>query len=275
MGRNGSRRTRPLHGDRADLLLIAALRAAEGRGRRHAGRQSAALVVVPGQGDPWTRRFDLRVEDHRDPIGELARVLTLARAYEHLGQGLDLAGRMSFADALEETDRAAALAPDDDQVAFFRAMMLPPNGLPVEAREEMDRIRAIEPRWGPYVWRSAPKRGSARTIPTTWRRSRRSTRRNDRDHLEGRRPRARVETARDDLLDLSHRIHAHPELGTRRTLREHWLARRSSAGGFDVQRGVLDLPTAVAPGGGPGRCTWAICAEYDALPESATPAATT
>lgn len=143
-------------GDLADRLM-AALRAAQGEGGDMRGRQSAALVVVPAEGDPWTRRFDLRVEDHRDPVGELARVLTLARAYEHLGRGMDLAGRMSFAEALEETDRAAELAPDDDQVAFFRAMMLAPNGRPLEAREELDRIRTIEPRWGPYLWRVAEK----------------------------------------------------------------------------------------------------------------------
>ena len=73
-------------GDLADRLM-AALRAAEAEGGDMRGRQSAALVVVPAEGDPWARRFDLRVEDHRDPVGELARVLTLARAYEHLGRG--------------------------------------------------------------------------------------------------------------------------------------------------------------------------------------------
>ena len=141
-------------GDLADRLL-AALRAAEDEGGDMRGRQSAALLVVPAEGDRWSRRFDLRVEDHRDPVGELARVLQLARAFEHLGRGLDLAGQMSFPAALEEMDSATALAPDDDEIAFFRAMMLAPNGRPLEAREELDRIRLIEPRWGPSLWRSA------------------------------------------------------------------------------------------------------------------------
>ncbi len=80
------------------------------------------------------------------------------------GADFDLAGRMAFPAALDEMDSAAALAPDDDEIAFFRAMMLAPNGRPMEAREELDRIRLIEPRWGPYLWRSA-KAGLAPNDP--------------------------------------------------------------------------------------------------------------
>lgn len=141
-------------GDLADRLL-AALRAAEGEGGDMRGRQSAALLVVPAEGDPWARRFDLRVEDHADPVGELARLLALARAFEHVGRGLDLVGEMRFPEALDELDRAAELAPGDDQIAFFRATVLPAVGRPLDARAELDRIRLIEPRWGPFLWRGA------------------------------------------------------------------------------------------------------------------------
>jgi uncharacterized Ntn-hydrolase superfamily protein len=141
-------------GDLADRML-AALRAAEGEGGDMRGRQSAALVVVPAEGDPWTRRFDLRVEDHPDPVGELHRLVTLARAYEIAGAGMELAAKWSFAEALTELERAHELAPADDQIAFWRASMLTPNGRPVEAREELDRIRVAEPRWGRFLWRSA------------------------------------------------------------------------------------------------------------------------
>ena len=71
--------------------LLAALVAAEGEGGDVRGRQSAALVVAPGAGDgstpqPWARRFDVRVEDHRSPVDELARVLSVARAYEAMDE---------------------------------------------------------------------------------------------------------------------------------------------------------------------------------------------
>jgi uncharacterized Ntn-hydrolase superfamily protein len=141
-------------GDLADRLL-AALRAAEGEGGDMRGRQSAALLVVPANGDAWSRRFDLRVEDHPDPVGELSRLIGVARAFEHASRGLDLAREMRFPEALDELDRAAQLAPDDDQIAFFRATVLPVVGRPLDARAELDRIRRIEPRWGRFLWRGA------------------------------------------------------------------------------------------------------------------------
>jgi tetratricopeptide (TPR) repeat protein len=95
------------------------------------------------------------VEDHPDPIGELARLVVVARAFEHAGRGLDLLGEMRFPEAMEEFDRAVELAPGDDQLAFFRATVLPAVGRPLDAREELDRIRRIEPRWGPFLWRGA------------------------------------------------------------------------------------------------------------------------
>ena len=68
-------------GPLADRML-AALRAAEAEGGDVRGRQSAALLVVPGSGPAWATTYDLRVEDDRAPLDELDRLLRLARAYE-------------------------------------------------------------------------------------------------------------------------------------------------------------------------------------------------
>ena len=72
---------RSTDGDLADRLL-AALRAAEAEGGDVRGRQSSALLVVPASGPRWATRFDLRVDDDRAPLDELARLLHLSRAYE-------------------------------------------------------------------------------------------------------------------------------------------------------------------------------------------------
>ncbi|MGH2968038.1 MAG: DUF1028 domain-containing protein, partial [Solirubrobacteraceae bacterium] len=53
--------------------LVAALHGAQAEGGDVRGRQSAALVVVPAEGEPWRTRVDLRVEDHPDPLAELDR----------------------------------------------------------------------------------------------------------------------------------------------------------------------------------------------------------
>src|SRR5439155_22610441 len=72
-------------GDLADRLL-AALDAAEEAGGDLRGRQSAALLVVPAAGEAWRAGFDLRVDDHSDPLAELRRLLRLARADELAGR---------------------------------------------------------------------------------------------------------------------------------------------------------------------------------------------
>jgi len=64
--------------------LVAALRAAQAAGGDRRGKQSAALAVVKrrgGYGEFNDRFIDLRVDDHREPIEELARILGLHRLY--------------------------------------------------------------------------------------------------------------------------------------------------------------------------------------------------
>jgi uncharacterized Ntn-hydrolase superfamily protein len=64
--------------------LLSALDAAEAAGGDYRGRQAAGLVVVAGERDEQPsvdRVFDLRVDDHEDPLGELRRLHRLAAAY--------------------------------------------------------------------------------------------------------------------------------------------------------------------------------------------------
>lgn len=78
--------------------------------------------------------------------------------------------------------------------------------------------------------------------------------------------RAAVEAAADDLVALSHRIHAHPEVCFEEEQSSAWAAGVLSAGGFAVETGIADLPTAFVATAGSGPLTIGICAEYDALP---------
>ena len=64
--------------------LVAALVAAEGEGGDIRGRQSAAIRIVRAASgdDPWNDVvLDLRVDDHPDPVVELARLLDLHTLY--------------------------------------------------------------------------------------------------------------------------------------------------------------------------------------------------
>jgi len=77
---------------------------------------------------------------------------------------------------------------------------------------------------------------------------------------------ARIRAAEPDLIALSHRIHAHPELAFEETRASDWVAEALAAGGFAVEHGCYDLPTAVRATVGTGPCHVVVCAEYDALP---------
>jgi amidohydrolase len=78
--------------------------------------------------------------------------------------------------------------------------------------------------------------------------------------------RGRIDKARDDLIDLSHRIHAHPEVKFEEAQAAAWVAEALADAGFLVEPGVSDLPTAFRARAGSGPLRIAICAEYDCLP---------
>ncbi|MFF2727414.1 M20 family metallopeptidase [Streptomyces sp. NPDC058008] len=76
----------------------------------------------------------------------------------------------------------------------------------------------------------------------------------------------RIRGAERDLVTLSHRIHAHPELAFEEVRASTWVAQQLSAAGFDVEHGCYGLSTAVRATVGSGPLHVAVCAEYDALP---------
>lgn len=78
--------------------------------------------------------------------------------------------------------------------------------------------------------------------------------------------RERLNTVEGRLIELSHRIHAHPELGFEEERAAAWLCESMADAGFAVERGVCGIPTAFAARAGSGPLHIAICAEYDCLP---------
>jgi amidohydrolase len=76
-----------------------------------------------------------------------------------------------------------------------------------------------------------------------------------------------INNARDSLLELSHFVHAHPEMGYEEFLSAEAVALAAEKAGLDVQRGIADLPTAFRATKGSGDLHVVFCAEYDALPD--------
>ena len=132
-------------GDLAERLL-AALDAAEAGGGDVRGRQSAALLVVPATGEPWRTRFDLRVDDHGEPLAELRRLLRLARAYELAGRADTLLAEGDHGAASGLYTQAAELAPEADELTFWAGLGVAAEDL--DAGVELVRRAALrKPSW--------------------------------------------------------------------------------------------------------------------------------
>jgi uncharacterized Ntn-hydrolase superfamily protein len=136
--------------------LMAALEAAEAEGGDVRGRQSAAILVVGGRRSerPWEQRvFDLRVEDHPDPLPELRRLIDLKRAYDHVEEAEKLILGGDVQRALEQYGQAAAAFPDNLEFVFWHGVTLAAAGRVAEAREKLDRAYAANDGWAELLRR--------------------------------------------------------------------------------------------------------------------------
>ena len=76
-----------------------------------------------------------------------------------------------------------------------------------------------------------------------------------------------VDAHQSELIELSLRIHQHPEVAFEEVKAASWLTEYLESKGFNVERGICQLATAFKASYGTGRPTVALLAEYDALPK--------
>jgi uncharacterized Ntn-hydrolase superfamily protein len=131
--------------------LLAALDAAEEAGGDFRGREAATLVVVSGDRDeePWQRVFDLRVDNHTEPLPELRRLHRLAATYRR---------RRGFAEETsleEEVVLAREAGLPEDQVALTAALVAVEHGDVDAAAAHLRPFADSDSRWretfGRYV----------------------------------------------------------------------------------------------------------------------------
>jgi len=136
--------------------LVAALEAAQKEGGDIRGKQSAAIIVTTGEptGIDWKDKlFDLRIEDHPEPIKEMKRLIRVSRAYQHANQG-DLYIETGEIDkALTEYNLAAEYYPENPELPFWTAVSLASvdrinEALPIfaEVFERAPDLRDLVPR---------------------------------------------------------------------------------------------------------------------------------
>jgi uncharacterized Ntn-hydrolase superfamily protein len=144
------------HGVSLADRLLAALRAAQAEGGDIRGQQSAAILIVKGvsTGRPWADRvMELRVEDHPDPVGELARLVTVQQAYEWMNLGDDRLGKGQVEAALDAYRTAAGMAPEMDELPFWHAVTLADLGKVEEALPLFRQVFQSNPDWAVLIQR--------------------------------------------------------------------------------------------------------------------------
>jgi len=140
---------RSAQGDLAERML-AALDAAQAVGGDFRGKQSAALLVLSGipTGKVWQdRKLDIRVDDHREPLKELRRLLRVHRAYEMMNEAdreLE-AGHMDK--AMSQYSAAEKLFPRNEEMMFWHAATLASIGRFDEAVPLFHKVFIKNPNW--------------------------------------------------------------------------------------------------------------------------------
>jgi uncharacterized Ntn-hydrolase superfamily protein len=141
--------------------LLDALDAAQAAGGDARGQQSAALLVVGPQGEPWETMVSLRVEDHPDPLAELRRLLGVHEAYRLAGEADALVGQGRHDEAAGLYRQASALVPDNHELRLWAGLGAAQGGdLPLAVAEVRAAIAAHPP------WRELLQRLPAEVAPS-------------------------------------------------------------------------------------------------------------
>jgi uncharacterized Ntn-hydrolase superfamily protein len=141
--------------------LLAALDAAEAAGGDLRGRQSAAILVVPADGESWRTTISLRVEDHPDPLSELRRLVSLHDAYALAGRADELTGQGRHDEAGELYRRASELAPDNHELRFWAGLGTAQGGDLEAGTAQVREAIAQHPGWRELLDRLSPSTAPA------------------------------------------------------------------------------------------------------------------
>ena len=137
--------------------LLEALEAGEEAGGDVRGRQSAALLVVPAQGEPWETVVDLRVEDSPEPLAELRRLLALDRAYALADRADELAGSGEHERAAGLYAEAAAAAPAKLELGFWAGLGIAATGELEAGAARVAEVIEADPAWAELLARLEPE----------------------------------------------------------------------------------------------------------------------
>jgi uncharacterized Ntn-hydrolase superfamily protein len=133
--------------------LLEALLAGDAAGGDARGRQSAALLVARERGgyNGFTdRAVDVRVDDHPDPMGEIARLTRLALVNDAWNRGWTAFTGKRYPEALRWQRQTTELAEKTPsmlpEVLYDLAVILQANGVSDEAWTVLQRALSLNPK---------------------------------------------------------------------------------------------------------------------------------
>ncbi|MCH7619495.1 MAG: DUF1028 domain-containing protein [Candidatus Marinimicrobia bacterium] len=134
--------------------LLSALNAAQKEGGDLRGKQSAAIMIVaidPVGNIYLDRPYDLRVEDDKNPLKELGRLIEIAKAYNHVSRGDDHAAEENFDEALKEYQIGMQMQPENVELRFWYATTLVMVGKVKQSLPVFKWVFEREPIWKELV----------------------------------------------------------------------------------------------------------------------------
>ncbi len=141
--------------------VMETMKAAQAAGGDIRGKQSAVLMVfAPHKSkEPWNdKTIDLRVDDSKEPIKELERLLKVHRAYEHMNQGDLFTEKNDMVNAMKEYNAAMKQFPDNLEMKYWTAITLANNKQVDKAIPMLKTIYLKDPNWRELT-RRLPKVG--------------------------------------------------------------------------------------------------------------------
>jgi uncharacterized Ntn-hydrolase superfamily protein len=130
--------------------MMAAMEAAEAEGGDIRGSQSAAMIIYGSEPKPhWANRvLDLRVDESKNPIKELRRLVTMRLADLHSDKGEELAKSKDLAGMQITFAEARKMTSDSTEMTFWQALVLADNhNLIDEAHALLAPLFKSEPQW--------------------------------------------------------------------------------------------------------------------------------
>jgi uncharacterized Ntn-hydrolase superfamily protein len=141
--------------------IMEVMKAAQAAGGDIRGKQSAVLMIFAPRKtkEPWNdKEIDLRVDDSKEPVKELERLLSVHRAYEHMNQGDLYTEKNDMANAMKEYNAAMKQFPDNLEMKYWTAITLANNKQVDKALPMLKTIYSKDPNWRELT-RRLPKVG--------------------------------------------------------------------------------------------------------------------